>query len=178
MVSLDSDQGERGKPRQQPFAITRIGSDDGFAPELYPERVQVTKERKLDRQQNYCKNEDVTDNGSKNRDIHVSGILTRHQLDNINNIAETGDNYTFVSATWSGEVKIKSIEVEGPTGWWPQKNTMLWQYRIDAVSTGTDEDGKQKSEDGIISEGEILPSDRRLYELAGALDGKEITDDV
>lgn len=164
--------GSRGKPRQQPFALLRNGAWTEFTPELYPERVQVTKERNLNREQNYCKGEDVTDDGSKNRDIHVNGIVTRSGLDDVGEVADTGNEYTLVSATWSGEVLIESVEVEGPTGWWPQQNTMLWQYRIDAVSTGEDESDEQDT--GILDDGsDILPSDRRLYELAGAMEDEQ-----
>lgn len=154
----------RGKPRQQPFALLNQGGGSAFTPAIYPERVQMTKERNLDRSQNYCKGEDVSDNGAKNADIHINGVMTRNGIDSLNEIGNNSDEYTLVSATWSGEVLVSTIEIEGPTGWWPEQNTMLWEYRIDVVSTGTDE---SMSDGGVISDGrDINPSDRRLYELA------------
>lgn len=177
MVNLSQFQGGggggsgRGKPRQQPFALRPVGGGISFAPELFPQRIQVTKERDLNREKDYCKNEDVTDNGSKNRDIHIAGLLTRRMLPNLNTVADSGEEHTLVTATWSGEVLVDTVEVEGPTGWWPEKDTMFWKYRIDVVSTGRDEDQESGSQDGIISGGEsIHPSDRQLYEAASKLD--------
>lgn len=153
----------RGKPRQQPFAIL-AGSSSAFTPAIYPDRIQVTKERDLNRSKNYCKGEDVSDNGAKNREIHINGRMTRNGIDDVNEIIDSGGTYTLVSATWSGEVLVSAVEIDGPDGWWPEQNTMLWTYRIDAVSTGIDESAGR---DGVISDGqEINPFDRRLYELA------------
>lgn len=163
MVNLGDLGGGRGKPRQQPFAILADGSS-AFTPAIYPERIQVTKERDLNRSKNYCKGEDVADNGTKNREVHINGRMTRASLDDLNEVIDSGEEYTLVSATWSGQVLMDSLEIEGPDGWWPQQNTMLWSYRIDAVSTGMDE---SEGNSGIISDGEeINPFDRRLYELA------------
>lgn len=146
----------RGKPRQQPFAIR--GNGIQFTPFIFPERVQVTKERNLDRKQDYCAGEDVTDNGSKNRDIHISGRLTNEELQSLDRLGNSDNTHTMVSATWNGEVRVATIEYEGPVGWYPPANSMLWKYRIDLVSTGKDErDGEQSIEDGIISEGVDVP---------------------
>lgn len=163
--------GGRGKPRQQPFALLHTGGGSAFTPAIYPDRIQVTKERNLDRNQNYCKGEDVTDNGSKNRDIHINGRMTRHGVDNLNEIGDSGEEYMLVSATWSGEVLVASIEVEGPDGWWAAQNTMLWEYRIDVVSAHSEE---SMSTNGVISDGDdISASDRRLFALAEQLEEEQ-----
>lgn len=155
MVRPSSQPEQRGKPKQRPFALLpKDPSLDIFRPETAPDRIQVTKERDLSRKKNYCKSEDVTDNGAKNRDIHVSGRITNDGLDTLHSAIETGEVYTLISSTWSGEVNLKMVEVEGPDGWWPKMNTMLWSYRMDLVSTGEDEDdGGSSSENGIISDG-------------------------
>lgn len=139
--------------RQQPFALY---GPIVFAPEFFPERLQVTKERNLSRNQSYCEGEDVTDNGGKNRDIHVSGYVLSDGLDTLHELGDNSYPYTMVSATWSGEVMLSEYEVEGPIGHYPPANSMLWEYRIDLVSTGKDSTGEQAtdSEQGIISRGD------------------------
>lgn len=171
MVEPSQTSGGRNKPRQQPFALDPEVSGPSFRPVLYPERIQVTKEREIDRQKNFCSEEDATDNGSKNRDIHVNGPVTNNQLDALNTLGEVGEPYTLVTATWSGEVLVSTIEIEGPTGWWPQRGTMLWEYRIDLVSTGKDEGSSQGNNGGIISGGgvgdeDLRGADQSLFEAA------------
>lgn len=155
-VSDGTTEEGRSKPRQQPFAVR--GNGIQFTPFIFPERIQVTKERNLDRKQDYCAGEDVTDNGSKNRDIHITGRITNDELTSLNHLGDSDNTHTMVSATWSGEVRVKSVEFEGPVGWYPPANSMLWKYRVDLVSTGKDErDKAQEIEDGIISEGDDIP---------------------
>lgn len=151
---LQPEGGSSGEEsRQQPFALF---GPIVFAPEFFPERLQVTKERNLSRNAGYCEGEDVTDSGSKNRDIHVSGYILEDGLDSLHELGDNDYRYTMVSATWSGEVMLKESEVEGPIGHYPPANSMLWEYRLDLVSTGRDDSKEQtvNSDNGIISTGD------------------------
>jgi len=140
-----------------------------FRPEFYPDRIQVTKERNLDRSDNFCKGEDVNDDGAKNRDIHVTGPMLKFGLDEAHELADSGAKHTLVSATWSGDVYVKAIEVEGPTGWYPPANSMIWEYRMDFVADGG---VASEIEDGIVSRGNTSDEDTppalyRQYEPYG-----------
>lgn len=161
-----SDAGSRGKPRQQPFAVQ---GEAPFRPEFYPSRIQITKERALDRSDNFCEGEDVTDDGAKNWDIHVNGPMLKQGLDEAKILADSGAVHTLVSATWSGDVHVKSVEIEGPTGWYPPANSMIWEYRMDFVADGEVSPAVQ---DGIVSRGKGASEDEidplyRQYEPYG-----------
>lgn len=126
---------EEGTQRKNvaPFAI--YGTVD-FAPDLFPETIRVTKQRNLDRTEHFCKGEDVTDNGSKNRDIHITGKMRGTERDYFDALLEVSDPAVLTSATWSGEVRVAEGEYEGPTGYHPPSGDLYWQYTIDLVSTG------------------------------------------
>jgi len=145
--SGSTDEGSRGKPRQQPFAVQ---GDAPFRPEFYPTRIQVTKERNLDRSDNYCQGEDVSYDGSKNRDIHVTGPMLKAGLDEAHDLADSDAIHTLVTATWSGDVRVASVEIEGPDGWYPPANSMIWEYRMDFVADGG---ASEQVDSGIVSRG-------------------------
>lgn len=120
-----------------PFAIT---GETQFTPRFFPETIRVTKERRLDRKQGVCEDEVVSDNGSKNRDIHISGRLRGEaEKQALDALGDSSDVLTVTSTTWSGDVRIANIEYEGPVGWHPPTGELDWSYTLDVVSTGRDE---------------------------------------
>lgn len=148
---LGDSTGERGKPDKQPFALQGAA---GFRPALFPEVVRVRKKRQIQQNDNYCEGEDVTDQGGKNRQVHINGVVGRRGKDELHDLMDSGESHTMVSATWSGEVMLKEAEIEGPVGWYPPGNTQLWEYTLDLVSTGTDEN-EGVARNGIISSGDL-----------------------
>lgn len=142
-----------GSPRQldaQPFVLS---GNVVFAPEYFPERIQVTKKRNISREENFCKGEDVVDQGPKNREIHIHGRLIGIELDAFDAVVDDGDTFTMTSTTWSGEVVVEQGDYEGPTGWHPPTGDLFWDYDLDLISTGKDEPGASGG-NGIVSEGE------------------------
>lgn len=120
-----------------PFVVT---GDATFVPTLHPETIRVRKQRNLNRQAGFCGGEDVSDNGSKNRNIHITGkVIGELERENAMALADSNQPLTVSSSTWSGEVRVKEVEVEGPSGWYPPRRAMFWEYTIDLVSTGRDE---------------------------------------
>lgn len=134
-----------------PFLI--IGDGVLFRPRFFPDTIRVTKPRNLDRDKNFCKGEDVTDNGSKNRDIHLTGRMLGSEMNSFDNLVESSNALTMTSASWSGEIRVAEGEHEGPNGYHPPSGDMFWKYTLDLVSTGRDErDGGVGN--GIIDDGE------------------------
>lgn len=146
-------EGERsGEQDGAPLAVINTDEAVSFAPKFSPETVRARRKRTLNRTQNFCKGEDVTDNGSKNYEIHVTGRLVGPEKENLYEVADTGNALDFTSATWSGEVRCKEVEVEGPVGWNPQSGYYHFTYVADFVSTGAG--FRDPSEgNGIISDG-------------------------
>lgn len=127
-----------------PFVIT---GEATFVPTLHPGTIRVRKQRNLNRQKGFCGGENISDNGSKNRDIHITGrVIGENERDTAMALGDTSKPVTMSSATWSGEVRIKEVEIEGPTGWYPPREAMFWEYTIDVVSTGRDEAGETPDE--------------------------------
>lgn len=111
-----------------------------FGPYYAPKRISVTKERELNRQENFCGGEDVTDLGSKNREIHVSGVLREEELLVFESVMDTDAALDLTTHGWGGQVRVKSAEYEGPIGRDSQTREYLFGYSLDLVSTGRDED--------------------------------------
>jgi hypothetical protein len=123
-----------------------------FAPFFAPTRIENSKERNLSREENFCGGEDVTDLGSKNRDIHVSGIIRQSEIKSFDVIVETHGTLDLLTDGWGGEVRVAGGNWEGPVAVDPQSREKLYKYSFDFVSTGYNEDG-DSYEDGIISRG-------------------------
>lgn len=129
-------EGDRDNPAA-PFVLDGAVT---FAPFFFPNRVQVTKQREKQRQPGFCGGENVSDKGAKNRDIHVTGKASgQFERSALDDIADHGGVLDMSSSAWSGEVQVKEVEYEGPTGWHPPTGSLYWDYRIDLVSTGRDE---------------------------------------
>ena len=118
-----------------------------FGPKYSPKRISVTKKREVNRQENFCGGEDVTDLGSKNREIHVSGIILGKELPTFGDLLDLSEPLTLTMTSWTGEVQVLEGEHEGPVGLDYQqsvgvnseKRDYLYKYSLDLVSTGLDE---------------------------------------
>lgn len=131
-----------------PFVIT---GPITFTPVYFPENFRARKSRELDRKQNFCKGEDVSDSGAKNWEIHVNGIMLQEAVAVFRDLAESGQTMDLSATGWSGEIYISDAEYEGPTGWDPQHDQWQFEYTIDAVATGAEREGiAPGDEDGII----------------------------
>jgi hypothetical protein len=117
-----------------------------FEPFYAPKRISISKERELNRQGNFCGGEDVTDMGSKNRAIHISGRFLESELTRFEVLLDHPDPLDLSVPGWSdgGQVMISEGEYEGPLGVDPRKGEHFFKYSLDLVSTGRDEsDGDQ-----------------------------------
>lgn len=150
--SLTSRGGSGGTSTvKMPFVL--IG-EVTFGPRFFPDRIQVTKERELDRTSNFCKGEDVADKGAKNREIHVNGRLIGQERRALDRVADSPEVFTMSSTTWSGEVRVSTVEYEGPQGYHPPSDSLIWEYTLDLVSTGRDERDSGSGGNGILDDGE------------------------
>jgi hypothetical protein len=141
-------EGDRGEKEQVSFTLVPVGASLGprnvpvFVPSFYPETIRVRRQRELDRQRGYCGGEDVSDTGAKNSDVHIQGkMLGDVEKSQLYSIAGLGDPLEMVATAWSGEVYIKEVEVEGPTGWHPPRSEFIYDYTLDLVSSGQDDPG-------------------------------------
>jgi hypothetical protein len=115
-----------------------------FEPFYAPKRISVSKERELNRQGNFCGGEDVTDMGSKNRAIHVSGKFLESELSRFEVLLDNTEPLTVVTPGWEGKIMVSEGEYEGPLGLDPRRGEHFFKYSIDLVSTGESEsDGDQ-----------------------------------
>jgi hypothetical protein len=147
----DGDAREPSEPRAAPFAM--IGESVSFLPTFYPETIRVRRQRNLDRTQNFCSGEDVTDNGSKNPEIHLTGRMVGSEKDDFEDVLDVDGTFEMTSPAKSAEVRVIEGEFEGPVGWDPNASAYHFQYTIDVVTTGA---GLRDaaSGNGIISDGE------------------------
>lgn len=148
--------GSSGPSIGMPFVLF---GEVSFAPRFFPDRIQVSKERELDRTSNFCQGEDVTDKGAKNREIHVNGRLIGQERRAFDRVADSDQPFTMSSTTWSGEVRVSTIEYEGPQGYHPPSESLIWEYTLDLVSTGRDE-ADSGTGNGIISDGDVSDLER------------------
>lgn len=135
----------------EPFVLQN--DDVRFAPKYYPERYRVRKQRELDRSSGFCKAEDVSDTGSKNREIHISGIMLDYERYAFDDLLDSGNTFDMVSDVKTMEVYVAEGEYDGPYGYDPHAGVKQWEYSLDVVSSGRDE--SERSGNGIISTGEI-----------------------
>jgi hypothetical protein len=133
-------QNEDREMDKAPFVLT---GDFFFAPQHYPETIRVRKQRELDRSKGFCGGEQVTDTGSKNREIHITGKMRGEQEKYyFSEIVDDGGPFDMSSTTWSGEVRVSEGEYEGPVMWHPPSGEYYYDYTLDLVSTGRDENGE------------------------------------
>ena len=107
--------------------------DVAFEPTYYPERVNPTKERNIEREDNLCEGQDVIDNGGKNVDIHIRGFLLEQEKQTFWDVLNNGSKYQLIAMTWSGEVKVKSGNLEGPKGIDNIERQLVYEYTLKCV---------------------------------------------
>lgn len=135
---------------QDDFLITGGAT---FAPTYVPTRFSVSKERNTNREENFCGNEDVTDMGAKNRELHIAGRLRSDELAAFNSVLDYGSNLEIVTPGWTGDIYVLQGEIDGPVSYDPRSGLKLYEYSIDVVSSGANEPGRSPHDNGIISEG-------------------------
>ena len=121
---------------QSVFAIYGIA---GFAPLYIPKRFSFAKERNIDRTENFCGNEDLSDLGAKNREIHISGRVRQSELESFNNLLDSDEPHRLVSPGWVGEIRVSDGEYDGPRSVDPLTGEYLYLYKMNVISTGKNE---------------------------------------
>jgi hypothetical protein len=127
---------ENAIPKQDSFAVYGIVD---FTPRYVPTRFSIVKSRNLDRDENFCGGEDVSDIGSQNREIHVAGTVRSRELQSFNDLLDLGEPVELVIPGWVGEVNVEDGDLEGPTQIEPNTHDELYQYSLNFVSTGENE---------------------------------------
>lgn len=128
-----------------------LAGDVNFAPFYVPNRFRIKKSRNLDRQENFCGREDVTDLGAKNREVHISGYMREPEIAAFTDIIDASVSLNLVTPGWVGEIRVSDGEYEGPNLIDPHTGDDLYKYTLDLVSTGKDENqstpGEESEED-------------------------------
>jgi hypothetical protein len=122
--------------KQSAFLLT---GDVVFGPFYAPKRISVTKDRDLNRQENFCGGEDVTDLGSKNRELHFAGKLLGNELLAFEALLDNDEPLDLTTPGWGGQIMVSGGEYEGPEGVDPRTGANFFTYSLDVVSTGRDE---------------------------------------
>jgi len=110
-----------------------------FVPQWVPRRFVWNKERNLDREENFCGHEDVSDLGAKNREIRVTGPMKESLIDEFNAVLDSNEPFVLVSPAWDGEVRVRDGEIEGPTSSDPHSGEDIYKFILNLVSTGKNE---------------------------------------
>lgn len=146
---------EAEKLESEPFALVEQEDDDtsdGFYPEFTPETIRPRKVRNLDRTENFCKGENVSDEGAENREIHVTGRMVGPEKDALDAVADSGMKFDMASATWSGRVYVSEVEYEGPDGWDPDSGYFYYTYTIDLVEAGME----RPEPEGVVEQPNVV----------------------
>ncbi|QRV15020.1 hypothetical protein JMJ58_19250 [Haloterrigena salifodinae] len=130
---------------KQDFYIT--SSALTFAPTYVPTRISVSKERNLNREDNFCGTEDVSDLGSKNRVVHISGVVRETELQSFGNLLNANYPLRLIAPGWSGEIRVKDGEYEGPRAFDPRNREPLYKYSLNVLSTGKNEAQEHEEHD-------------------------------
>lgn len=146
MVSLN-DLLDSNTARYERDAVSfEISNEDVvFAPQAYPTMVKPSKERNKSRSDNLCEGETITDTGSKNMEINVTGYMPFSERGAFFRLLEEGGDLDLLSEEWSGEVQVLDGECE-------RSGIDTLYYMVNLVSTGRDERGGV-SGNGILSRG-------------------------
>lgn len=145
---------DSGGPSGSTRASFMLSGSPSFQPLFVPERMEEVKERNLDRQENWCGGEDVTDFGAKNREFHISGRLLESEIGTFDAVLDAGTAFDMVSVLWTGEVYVVRGTLEGPLWYDPRLKDFIYTYSIDVLSSGRDEPLSDAGS-GIISDGAI-----------------------
>lgn len=159
MAEQKSTLEEAGPNDQLIFTIVMIGEDGGeigesFSPDFYPDRFNKAMEKELNRDGQQCKGEDISIKTFKNADIHANGVCKSSALstlDKIHRHAGKVELYTPLSPNGGLEAYVKKVEFGELSGWNPKKDTWMFDYTLDLVSTGRDEYGGSQKNDIVSS---------------------------
>jgi hypothetical protein len=138
-------------PNQQlGFEINPQGLHYSFIPEFYPSDFTQGKEKKLNRYGGgSCGGgESVSIKTIKNRDIHVSGLLLQGEINVFNALLDLEGKVEVLSPLIPNggvECIIKSGELGNESGYDPQTRERMFEYTLDLVSTGRDEQGSSNN---------------------------------
>ena len=126
-----------------PFGMQPREDNWEFSPEYFPDRLPQTKDKKLNRESMQCAGEDVTIETTKNREIHVSGVVLASEIDIFQTLTDYDkpiDLYTPLLPYGGMECIIKNTEIDAnPDGFDAYFRQWRFSYTIDLVSTGYDE---------------------------------------
>ena len=140
-----------------------------FEPTYYPERVNPKRERNIEREDSLCDGQDIIDNGAKNADLHVRGFLLESEKGKFWDVLDNGEEYELVAMPWSGFVKVKSGNLEGPLGVDDHEREFVYEYKLKFVSTGD----RTEDQFGIVSEADSVADPAKnitfqdIYDEAG-----------
>ena len=132
-----------------------------FTPLIYPGDVNVKKERRKSRQDGFCDGEEITDIGSKNREIKITGVFFASEKATFDRLLDEGEPLDLIAEEHRGKVEVLSGEYR-------RDGLDTYKYKLDLVSTGLDE-GTSPRNSGIISRGRdgdntsTLESGQTLY---------------
>ena len=139
-------------PQVQMGRFSLRGDGRVFAPSIYPLDVVVSKERTKARNENLCEGETIDDTGSKNREILVTGLILRSELQAFDDLLDDGSAFDMLADEWVGEVEILDGEYRA-------HSLDMYKYKMNLISTGRDESGYTGN--GIISTGRAAdPTDQ------------------
>lgn len=126
-----------------PFGMQPHDNSWDFFPEYFPDRLPQTKDKKLNRESVQCAGEDVTIETTKNREVHVSGVVLASEIDTFQTLTDYDkpiDLYTPLLPYGGMECIIKNTEIDAnPDGFDAYFRQWRFSYTIDLVSTGYDE---------------------------------------
>jgi hypothetical protein len=166
----DESRSSTNSPGQSAFLLT---GDVTFGPFYSPKRISVKKDRELNRQENFCGGEDVTDLGSKNREMHISGRFLESELAAFEALLDNTEPLDLTTPGWTGQIMVSGGEYEGPLGRDGRTRQFFFGYSIDVVSTGRDEEDG----DAHYSNGTLDPYDTNFTErqLDNLLNGRQVS---
>ena len=145
MTSFLNGLPERGGGTAERISFELSNEEMVFAPQAYPTTVKPSKERNKSRQDNVCEGETVTDTGSKNIEVLVSGYMPFSERGAFFRLLAEGGDLDLLAEEWSGQVQVVDGECE-------RSGIDTLSYTINLLSTGRDERGSVP-EDGILSRG-------------------------
>jgi len=145
----ETDYGKPNKPLT--FEINPHKTSWTFEPEHYPSDFTQMKKKELRRFGGNCGSESVSIKKIKNREFNISGLVLRGELNHFHAIVDMQSRIDLISPivpNSSGmECYVKQGELGNEEGWDPNNRQRAFNYTLDLVSTGYDE---QKQDSNAI----------------------------
>lgn len=110
-----------------------------FRPVYYPDRVSVSKARNLNTEDSMCEGQYVTDSGGENRKIHVKGVVLQKNIPSFDALVDLGEPVDLLCEQGEWEVYVEDSKLEGPRAWDGAEKSWWFDYTLDLVSSGRDE---------------------------------------